>query len=78
MGDFLAQIQAGKALKTATLASVVAYGETLHQAKMIASYEFNPIEAYTVVALLFFVILIPMVQLTYVLERRFGKSDLET
>ena len=64
--------------KMSTLASVVAYGETLHQAKMIASYEFNPIEAYTVVALLFFVILIPMVQLTYVLERRFGKSDLET
>ena len=63
--------------KMSALASVVAYGETLHQAKMIASYEFNPIETYTVVALLFFFILIPMVQLTYVLERRFGKSDLE-
>lgn len=61
--------------KMSTLASVVAYPETLQQAKLIASYEFNPIEAYTVVAILFFVVLLPMVQLTYVLERRFGKSD---
>ena len=61
--------------KMSTLASVVAYPETLQQAKLIASYEFNPIEAYTVVALLFFVVLLPMVQLTYMLERRFGKSD---
>lgn len=61
--------------KMSTLASVVAYPETLQQAKLIASYEFNPIEAYTVVALLFFVVLLPLVQLTYVLERRFGKSD---
>lgn len=61
--------------KMSTLASVVAYPETLQQAKLIASYEFNPIEAYTVVALIFFVVLLPMVQLTYVLERKFGKSD---
>ena len=61
--------------KMSTLASVVAYPETLQQAKLIASYEFNPIEAYTVVALLFFLVLLPMVQLAYVLERRFGKSD---
>ncbi|MCY3879855.1 MAG: amino acid ABC transporter permease [Rhodobacteraceae bacterium] len=61
--------------KMSTLASVVAYSETLHQAKLIASYEFNPIEAYTVVAIMFFLVLLPLVQLTYVLERRFGKSD---
>jgi len=28
-----------------------------------------------VVALIFFVVLLPLVQLTYMLERRFGKSD---
>ncbi|MEO1197120.1 MAG: amino acid ABC transporter permease, partial [Pseudomonadota bacterium] len=61
--------------KMSTLASIVAYPETLQQAKLIASYEFNPIEAYTVVALIFFVVLLPLVQLTYMLERRFGKSD---
>ena len=61
--------------KMSTLASVVAYPETLQQAKLIASYEYNPIEAYTIVALLFFIVLLPLVQLTYMLERRFGKSD---
>ena len=61
--------------KMSTLASVVAYVETLQQAKLIASLEYNPIEAYTAVAIMFFVILYPIVQFTYVLERRFGKSD---
>ena len=61
--------------KMSTLASVVAYPETLQQAKLIASYEYNPIEAYAVVALMFFIVLLPLVQLTYMLERRFGKSD---
>ena len=45
--------------KMSTLASVVAYPETLQQAKLIASYEYNPIEAYTVVALMFFIVLLP-------------------
>ena len=61
--------------KMTTLATVVAYPETLQQAKLIASYEYNPIETYTVVALMFFVVLFPLVQLTYILERRFAKSD---
>ena len=61
--------------KMSTLASVVAYHETLHQAKVIAQENFNPIETYSTVALIFLVILFPMVQMTYVLEKRFGKSD---
>lgn len=61
--------------KMSTLASIVSYPETLHQAKLIASLEFNPIEAYSTVAILFFVILYPIVQATYVLERRFSKGD---
>jgi len=61
--------------KMSTLASVVAYVELLQQGKLIASLNYNPIEAYTVVALIFFVLLYPMVQATYVLERRLGRSD---
>jgi polar amino acid transport system permease protein len=61
--------------KMSTLASVVAYVELLQQAKLIASLNFNPIETYTVVAIAFFVFLYPLVQITYVLERMFGKSD---
>lgn len=61
--------------KMSTLASVVAYVETLNQAKLIADLNFNPIESYTVVALIFFCVLYPVVQGTYVLERVLGKSD---
>jgi len=61
--------------KMSTLASAVAYVELLQQAKLIASLNFNPIEAYTTVALIFFVFLWPLVQLTYVLERRLARSE---
>lgn len=61
--------------KMSTLASVIAYVETLNQAKLIADNNYNPIEAYTAVAIIFFVILYPVVQGTYVLERVLKRSD---
>jgi polar amino acid transport system permease protein len=61
--------------KMSTLASAVAYVELLQQGKLIASLNFNPIEAYTAVAAIFFVFLWPLVQLTYVLERRLAKDE---
>lgn len=61
--------------KMTTLASAIAYAELLHQARLIASINFNPIEAYTVVALAFFVTLFPIVRATYALERRMAKGD---
>jgi polar amino acid transport system permease protein len=61
--------------KMTTLASAVAYIELLQQAKLIASLNFNPIEAYTAVAVIFFVILWPMVQFTYLLERRMRRNE---
>ncbi|HRA62955.1 MAG TPA: amino acid ABC transporter permease, partial [Burkholderiaceae bacterium] len=56
--------------KMSTLASAVAYVELLQQGKLIASLNYNPIEAYTAVALIFFVFLWPLVQFSYFLERR--------
>ena len=61
--------------KMSTLASVVAYVETLNQAKLIADLNFNPIESYTAVALIFFVVLYPVVQGTYALERVLRRGD---
>ena len=61
--------------KMSTLASAVAYVELLQQGKLIASIHYNPIEAYTVIALLFFVFLYPLVQVTYVLERKLSRGD---
>ena len=61
--------------KMSTLASAVAYVELLQQGKLIASLNYNPIEAYTVIALLFFAFLYPLVQATYVLERKLREGD---
>jgi polar amino acid transport system permease protein len=61
--------------KMSTLASVVAYVELLHQGKLIASLNFNPIEAYSVIAAAFFLFLYPLVQATYALERRLARGD---
>ncbi|HTR86413.1 MAG TPA: amino acid ABC transporter permease [Reyranella sp.] len=61
--------------KMSTLASAVAYVELLQQGKLIASLNYNPIEAYTTVAVIFFLLLWPMVQLTYVMERRLRRDE---
>ncbi len=61
--------------KMSTLASAVAYVELLQQAKLIASLNYNPIEAYTTVAVIFFVLLWPLVQLTYLFERRQKRDE---
>jgi polar amino acid transport system permease protein len=61
--------------KMTTLASAIAYTELLQQGKLIASLNFNPIEAYTAVAIIFFVCLWPLVQLSYVIERRLRRDE---
>ena len=48
--------------KMTTLASAVAYVELLQQGKLLASLNFNPIETYTVIAVVFFLCLLPLVQ----------------
>ncbi len=47
-------------MKMTSLASVIAYGELMHKAKQISTLEFNPIEMYTVVALIFFALIFPL------------------
>ena len=61
--------------KMTTLASAVAYVDLLQQGKLLASLNFNPIETYTLIAVVFFLCLFPLVQATYALERRLGRSD---
>ncbi len=61
--------------KMTTLASAVAYVDLLQQGKLLASLNFNPIETYSVIAVVFFLCLFPLVQATYALERRLGRSD---
>mgnify|MGYP006087894909 CR=1 FL=1 len=47
-------------IKMTSLASVIAYGELMHQAKTISTIEFNPIEMYTSVAVIFFLLIFPL------------------
>ena len=61
--------------KMSTLASVVAYVEVLNQGKLISSIYFNPLEVYTVIAILFLIILYPIVRVTYAIERHLSRSD---
>jgi polar amino acid transport system permease protein len=61
--------------KMSTLASAVAYVELLQQGKLIASLNYNPIEAYTAVAVIFFVFLWPLVQFSYFVERRLRRDE---
>lgn len=53
--------------KMTSLASVIAYGELMHQARIVSTISFNPIEMYTSVALIFFAVLFPAT----ILVRRF-------
>ncbi len=62
-------------LKTTAIASIVAYYELLHSARVIAAADFNPIEAYTAVAIVFFVLIYPLTILARSVERRLRVSE---
>lgn len=62
-------------LKMTSLASAIAFPELLYSAKTIAAAHFNPIEAYTIVALIYFAIAWPLTQLVYAVERARRQPD---
>ena len=57
-------------VKTTTVASTIAYGETLYSAKLLSDQEFRPIETYTAVGVFFIVVLALLSALSILLERR--------
>lgn len=61
--------------KMTSLASAIAFPELLYGAKSIASAHFNPIEAFTTVALVYFVVAWPMAQVVHAVERRLRAAD---
>lgn len=56
--------------KLTTIASAVSYGDLLYYARLVADTEYRPIEAYSVVALIFIAVLIPFSILAKHLEDR--------
>ncbi|MDB4838147.1 amino acid ABC transporter permease [Marinomonas sp.] len=57
-------------IKMTSLASVIAYGELMYQAKTISTITFNPIEMYTSVALVFFVLIFSVAQVVQYFEKK--------
>ena len=62
-------------LKMTSLASAIAFPELLYAARRIATAHFNPIEAYTSVALIYFAIAWPVTQLVYAVERALKRQE---
>ena len=62
-------------LKMTSLASAIAFPELLYAARTIATVHFNPIEAYTSVALIYLAIAWPATQLVYAVERTLRRQE---
>ena len=62
-------------LKMTSLASTIAFPELLYSARTIAAAHFNPIEAYTAVALVYFALAWPLTQLVYAVERTLRRQE---
>ncbi len=65
-------------LKTTTLVSTVAYTDLMYQANDLAQKTFRPLEVYTVVAIMYFLLIFVFSQLSILLERRLAKSGEST
>jgi polar amino acid transport system permease protein len=61
-------------LKTTTLVSTIAYTDLMYQANDIAQRTFRPLEVYTVVAVIYFVLIFGFSQMSIMVERRLAKS----
>jgi polar amino acid transport system permease protein len=59
--------------KTTALASTLAYAELLYQAMQVNSITFRPMEVYTTVAILFFVLLFALSSLMRLVEHRLSQ-----
>ncbi len=62
-------------IKATAIASIIAYYELLHSARIISAAHFNPIESYTVVAVIFVVVIWPLTMLVRRIERHLAISD---
>jgi polar amino acid transport system permease protein len=62
-------------IKLTSLASLLSYREVVYQARQMAAVEFRPIESFTVLAILFSLILLPLSYASKYLESRLGRTQ---
>ena len=60
-------------LKITSLAAIITYGDLAYAAGRVASDTFRPVEAYTVAAVIYFVMIFSLGRLANLLERRLSK-----
>lgn len=65
-------------LKTTTLVSTVAYTDLMFQANDLAQKTFRPLEVYTVVAVIYFVLIFMLSQASIAVEHRLARSGEST
>jgi polar amino acid transport system permease protein len=61
-------------LKTTTLVSTIAYTDLMYQANSVAQSTFRPLEVYSVIAVIYFILIFGFSQLSIMFERRLAKS----
>jgi polar amino acid transport system permease protein len=65
--------QAVLQLKNTSLLSVLAVPDLLYQGQLITSATYRPLETYTMIAVIYFIILFPMTRVARVLETRLAR-----
>lgn len=58
--------------KVTSIASVITVHELMYEARLLSANTFRPLEVFTVIALVYFVVIYPATLLSYRLERRFA------
>ena len=62
-------------LKSTALASSLAYSELLYQAMQVNSQTYRPLEVYTLIAVMYFTLLLIISQCSQMIEKRLAVSD---
>jgi polar amino acid transport system permease protein len=62
-------------IKLTAISSMIAYGDIVYHAKILAEQEFRPIEAYTALAVLYSAVLIPLSYAALLIERRYPLAE---
>ena len=66
MGLYIHQI------KNTALASMIAVNELLHIGNIIISSSYRPLEVYTAIAMIYLIIIVPLVIVSHYIEKRLG------
>jgi polar amino acid transport system permease protein len=62
-------------LKNTSLVSTIAVTDLLYQGQMITGATYRPLEVYTMIAIIYFIVLFPLTLMAQGVERRLARAD---